>query len=37
MKIQKVDFLQKMVDYPCLDTDYVIEILNKFVNNKDYL
>lgn len=37
MKIQKVNFSQEVVDYPCLETDYVIEVLNKFVNNKDYL
>lgn len=37
MNIQKVNCSQEIVDYPCLETDYVIEILNKFVNNKDYL
>lgn len=37
MKIQKVNFLQETVDYPCLETDYVIEALNKFANNKDFL
>lgn len=37
MKIQKVNCSREIVDYPCMETDYVIEVLNKFVKNKNYL
>lgn len=37
IKIRKVNLSQKIVDRSCMEIDYIIEVLEEFVNNKDYL